>query len=69
MSIELTKNQKRIVLEYVLGDVGKGLFEDCEEIWEGMTEDEIDENYPDLRDAVDNFMAEVKQKALDNLEN
>lgn len=67
--MNLTKNQKRIVLEYVLGDVGKGLFEDCEEIWEGMNEDEIDENYPALRDAVDDFMALVKQKALDDLEN
>ena len=32
-------------------------------------EDEIDENYPALRDAVDDFMAMVKQKALEDLEN
>ena len=64
--IELTQKQKRLVIDYCLGNGGshKGLFEDCEEMWEGI--DDPDEAYPSLRDAVDEFIEESKQRLYES---
>ncbi len=68
--VELTQNQKRLIIEYLLGGgCGKGIFEDCPEFWEkpdGSYMD-MDEMYDPLRDAADNFVEEIKQHLLKTL--
>lgn len=63
--IDLTLHQKRVIVDYMLGGVSKGLFEDVEEFWEGV--DDIEGTYPSYRDATDEFVEELKQKILKEL--
>lgn len=63
----LTTHQKKEVVKYLLAGVGKGLFEDCDEFWEGITQEEIDENFEAYRDAVDEFIDGLKEKILADL--
>jgi hypothetical protein len=65
--VELTKSQKEAVIKYVLIGVGKGLYEDCEEFWGEMSQEEIEEKYSSYRDAVDNFVESLKLKLLREL--
>ncbi len=52
--VELSLEQKRIVVDYVLGSVGKGIFEDVAEFWEGISD--IEEAYPSYRQATEEFV-------------
>jgi len=70
--VQLTKNQKRTIIEYVLNGVGKGLFEDCENFWENedgscISEEEIDRLYGSYRKAADEYVEALKQKLLQTL--
>jgi hypothetical protein len=65
--VELTNDQKRIIVQYMLGGVSKGLFEDCEDFWEGMSQEQIDELYPAYADESERFVDELKQHILDTL--
>ncbi len=67
MEVQLTKNQKRVLLDYLLGGVGKGVFEDCPEFWQGMEESQIDELYGAYRDASDKFVDEVREYVIRHL--
>jgi len=62
--VELTVAQKKLVINYMLGSVGKGLFEDCQEFWAGMQQEEIDQQYPAYREAVESFVDGLKQHLL-----
>jgi len=65
---ELTGDQKRIVIEYLLNGVGKGLFEDVPEFWAAMSslynQDQIEELYPAMRQAVEKFVEQCKHHLL-----
>jgi len=61
--VELTGDQKRIVIEYIM-HAGKGIFEDVPEFWAGMSHDQIDAAYPAVREAVDKFVEECKHHLL-----
>ena len=63
--MDLTLAQKRIVVNYVLGGPGKGIFEDIPEFWDGI--EDIDEAYGPLRDAVDEYVEGLKEKMLAEL--
>lgn len=63
--IELTQSQKRLILEYALGDLGKGLFEDCPEFWDGV--EDIDAAYPALREAANDYVEGLRQRLLGEL--
>src|SRR4051812_26513099 len=65
--IELTNQQKKIVICYVLESVSKGLFEDCEEFWDGMSQEQIDEKYSSYRQVVEEYVEELKVKLLREL--
>ena len=64
--ITLTLHQKKVIVNYVLSAFGKGLFEDCKEFWEGV--DDIKESYSSYRDAVDEFVEDLKKKILRELQ-
>ncbi len=65
--VELTKGQKETIIRYVLGGVSKGLFEDCEAFWEGMNNQQIDEQYSSYRQAVEEYVENLKDKLLREL--
>jgi hypothetical protein len=63
-AVELSSAQKKLVIEYMLGSVGKGMFEDVTEFWSGMKQEEIDHLYPSYKDAVERFVQELKHHLL-----
>ncbi len=67
-SVELTVNQKKVAIGYILGDVSKGLFEDCEDFWEGMSQEQIDDEYGSYRQAVEEYVESLKLKLLGELD-
>ncbi len=60
----LTDAQKKSVINYLLAGVGKGFFEDCDEFWEGLTQEQIDDKYPEYRDEVEKFVDGCKETLL-----
>jgi hypothetical protein len=62
--VELTKSQKEIVIRYLLEASSKGLFEDCDEFWEGFTNDQIDELYSSYRQATQKFAEQLVEHCL-----
>lgn len=65
---ELTVDQKRAVIKYLLGDVSKGLFEDCDEFCTEEVENDLD----GYKDAVNNFVDDLKfelSRFLDEMKN
>lgn len=65
--VELTQEQKRIIAEYHLSGVSKGIFEDCPEFWKGLSQDQVDDLYPSYRAASEKFMDELREHVLDLL--
>jgi hypothetical protein len=61
----LTTKQKQLVIDYML-HISKGFFEDCEEFWEGMTNEEVDDKYLEYRNAVEDFVDELREKLLND---
>lgn len=64
--LTLSNNQKKAILNYVLVS-GEGLFEDCEELWEGMTQDEVDRWLHVYEVAVEKYINEIKARLLSEL--
>ena len=64
----LTPHQKKVVIKYLLDGVGKGLFEDCEDFWEELDPDEIEEQYPVYKEAVENFVDGLRELLLSQAE-
>lgn len=64
---ELSSKQKEYILNYIMVD-SKGLFEDCNELWEGMTEEEFEENYSSIKEAVYKFIDEARQTLINMIE-
>ncbi len=64
--VELSSLQKTLIVDYCL-QVSKGLFEDCEEFWDGMTEEQIDELYPAYKEASYRFVEALRQQILDTI--
>lgn len=62
--VELSSTQKKLVIEYMLGSVGKGLFEDVTAFWADMEQEEIDHLYPSYKEAVEKFVGELKYHLL-----
>ena len=62
--IELTKEQKRFLLDYMLHS-GKGIFEDYPEFWNTLPDAE--DNLPKLQEAVNKYVDELKQRLLGEL--
>ena len=62
-TVELTVQQKKAIIEYVLGDPGKGLFEDCDE----FCTQEVEDNVDGYKDAVYDFVNELREKTLSEL--
>lgn len=70
--VELTQQQKRVIVGYMLGGISKGVFEDCPDFWrhsdgKEMTEEEIDRLYGAYYDAAERFLDQIKQHLLDTL--
>lgn len=63
--VELSDFQKKYIIEYALGGISKGVFEDPE-FWERMTQEEVDEVYGSYYEAAENFMDELKMHVLQN---
>jgi hypothetical protein len=63
--VELSLGQKRTIVEYMLGGVSKGIFEDCPEFWDGVVD--IDSAYPSYRQAAEEFVEGLKQRLLQEL--
>lgn len=65
--VQLTQGQKVQAIKYHLSGCSKGLFEDCEEFWEGMTQDQIDQQYPALSGAAETFMMKVRDMVIEKI--
>ncbi len=66
VAFKLTDEQKAAVAKYVLVAT-KGIAEDVDVLWDGMTQEEIDGNYTAVTDAVEEFINEIKETTLKNL--
>jgi len=62
----LTEKQKIAIINYVM-NYSKGIAEDVDEMWEEMTQDQIDENYESVESAAEEYIEELKRKMLQNL--
>lgn len=65
--VELSDAQKRVIIDYMLGGVSKGIFEDCPEFWDGIADEKIDELYPAYREVSEQFVEQLKQHLLDTI--
>ena len=52
-----------MVVNYILSGVSKGVFEDCPEFWEGISD--IDEAYGPYRNATEKFVDELRKAWVD----
>lgn len=59
--IKLTPKQRREVINYLLAEAGKGIFEDVSDLWPGIEEGD---NFSAYRIAVDAFVSKVRRRAL-----
>lgn len=65
MSKTLTLKQKKAIVNYLLTEVGKGIFEDDDQgLWPDIDEGD---NYAEYRDAVEAFGLQLKREALRSL--
>lgn len=62
--IELTKEQKVALIEYLLADIGKGPFEDLD-IFQTA---EVEENFDEYRKAASKFVFNVKKKLISQID-
>lgn len=63
-TVELTAAQKAMIVKYFLSGSVKGFLEDMEEFWEGIDQEEIDNNDRAYRRAVSDFMDECQEQLL-----
>lgn len=64
---KLTKHQKEVIINYMLGDLGKGVFEG-EEFWEDLSQDDIDDVYEVVQDQADDFYESCRVFLLKNID-
>lgn len=63
----LNDGQKAVIISYLLSGPGKGFFEDCPEFFEGVTEEEFDARFPDLKEAAYVYVSGLKKRLLKEL--
>jgi hypothetical protein len=64
MKVKLTEDQKKGIIEYLLASCGKGVFEDCPELWNEELDGEL---YQAYSDAANDFVDEVREYVTQNL--
>ena len=58
MQVRLSDRQKKLIIDYLMC-FSKGIVEDSE-FWEGVSQEEIDNNYDEWRDAIEEFIQDAK---------
>jgi hypothetical protein len=64
ITVFLTDEQKVLLINYMLGSVGKGIFEDVPAFWEDVPNDKIEDLYSAYRDAAQKFIDHLREYAL-----
>jgi hypothetical protein len=65
--VELTLRQKKIIVVYLLSGSTKGILEDCREFWDGVPPDQVDDLYPDYREAVEEYVERLRGRLKSDL--
>ncbi len=63
VQVILTGEQKMLLINYMLGSVGKGFFEDVSAFWEDVPNDKIEDLYPSYQVAAQKFIDQLREYA------